>query len=69
MRQPLPPGTTLLVGFLLVTLGMVLAWLLFLRILPSTFFLNFLSFGSSVAGTFLGMVGVAMYVKLKRPGP
>jgi energy-coupling factor transporter transmembrane protein EcfT len=45
---------------------MVLAWLLFLRILPSTFFLNFLSYTTSVAGVFLGLVGSAMYVRLNK---
>jgi energy-coupling factor transporter transmembrane protein EcfT len=66
MKHPLPPITTLLIGFLLVTTGMVLAWLLFLRILPSTFFLNFLSYTTSVAGVFLGLVGSAMYVRLNK---
>jgi len=63
MRRSLPPVTTLLIGFLLVTSGMLLAWLLFLCLLPSTFLLNFLSYATSVAGVFLGLVGSAMYVK------
>jgi hypothetical protein len=62
----LPPGTTILVGFLLVLTGAVLAWLLVLRILPSTFFLNFLSYIASVLGLFLGLVGAALYVRLNR---
>jgi hypothetical protein len=62
----LPPVTTLVVGFLLVLLGAVLAWLLVLHILPSTFLLNFLSYASSVAGLFLGLVGAALYVRLNK---
>lgn len=62
----LPPVTTILVGFLLVVLGAVLAWLLVLHILPSTFLLNFLSYASSVMGLFLGLVGAALYVRLNK---
>jgi hypothetical protein len=66
----LPPVTTILVGFFLVLLGLVLAWLLVLGILPSTFLLNFLSYAASVTGLFLGLVGAALHVRLnknKRP--
>jgi hypothetical protein len=30
------------------------------QVLESTFFLNFLSFGASVSGLFLGIIGIAM---------
>jgi hypothetical protein len=62
----LPPITTILVGFFLLLLGAVLAWLLVLRIIPSTYFLNFLSYTASVAGLFMGLVGVVLYVRLNR---
>jgi hypothetical protein len=62
----LPPITTILVGFFLLLLGAVLAWLLVLRIIPSTFLLNFLSYTASVAGLFMGLVGVVLYVRLNR---
>jgi hypothetical protein len=62
----LPPITTILVGFFLLLLGAVLAWLLVLRIIPSTFLLNFLSYTASVAGLFTGLVGVVYYVRLNR---
>lgn len=62
----LPPITTLLVGFFLVLLGAVLAWLLVLHIIPSTFLLNFLSYGASVTGLFLGLVGAALYIRLNK---
>jgi hypothetical protein len=62
----LPPITTILVGFFLLLLGAVLAWLLVLRVIPSTFLLNFLSYTASVAGLFMGLVGVVLYVRLNR---
>jgi len=62
----LPPITTILVGFFLLLLGAVLAWLLVLRIIPSTYFLNFFSYTASVAGLFMGLVGVVLYVRLNR---
>ncbi len=65
----LPPITTILVGFFLVLLGAVLAWLLVLQIIPSTFFLNFLSYVASVLGLFLGMIGAALYIRLNRKKP
>jgi hypothetical protein len=60
------PVTTIVVGFVLVLAGAVLAWLLFLSILPSTFFLNFLAYACSIAGIFLGLIGSAIYVKTNK---
>jgi hypothetical protein len=37
-----------------------------MRMLPSTFLLNFLAWGASVSGLFLGFVGGAMWVRLNR---
>ena len=54
------------IGFFLVLAGAVLPFLIVLDILPSTFFLNFLAFGASTAGIFLGVIGVATYVGANR---
>lgn len=62
----LSPITTILVGFFLLLLGAVLAWLLVLHVIPSTYLLNFLSYTASVAGLFMGLVGVVYYVRLNR---
>ena len=51
---------------LFVVYGLSVAWLLVLRIIPSTFLLNFLSYTASVAGLFTGLVGVVYYVRLNR---
>jgi len=58
----MPFNRLIIVGFFLVLLGAVLPFLILLQLVPSTFFLNFLAFGASVAGIFLGVIGVATYV-------
>ncbi len=50
-------------------LSVVLAMLMVLRILPSTFALNGLTYVASVAGLLLGVVGVAYRVGRRKPGP
>jgi hypothetical protein len=62
-KQPL---RLILIGFVLVTAGMVLPFLMVMQILESTFFLNFFSFAASVSGLFLGIIGGAMYVRLNQ---
>lgn len=55
--------TLYIIGFLMVLAGAVLPFLIVLRILPSTFFLNFFAWGVSVAGLFLGVIATAYYVR------
>jgi hypothetical protein len=43
----------------LLLFGCVMPFLMVLRVVESTFFLNFLSFGASVLGLFLGLAGIA----------
>lgn len=57
-----PPWGLILIGFLLVVLGMVLPFLMVIRMIPSTFFLNFFSYGISLIGLFLGIIGASQYV-------
>lgn len=56
----------IIIGFFLVLFGAVLPFLIVLGYVESTFFLNFLAFGASVAGLFLGVLGMASYVGIKR---
>jgi len=56
----------ILIGFVLVVLGAVLPFLMVMHILESTFFLNFLAYGSSITGLFLGFIGATMYVNERR---
>ncbi len=47
--------------------GVVMPFLMVLKLVESTFFLNFLSYGSSMLGFFLGIASVAAYgVKQKK---
>lgn len=62
----IPPWALILIGFLCVLGGMVLPFLMVLRLLPSTFFLNFFSYGISVLGLFLGLIGASFYVRGSR---
>ncbi len=63
------PWILILMGAAGLLAGMVLPFLMVLRILTSTFALNFLAFASSVGGLFLGMVGLMDYVRSSRRGP
>ena len=55
------PRFLLILGVILMLLGILLPFLMIIRVLQSTFFLNFFSWGVSVAGLALGTIGFAMY--------
>ncbi len=60
------PLKIILIGLFLVILGVVLPFLMVLHVLQSTFFLNFFSYTSSLAGLILGITGASMYVRMKK---
>jgi hypothetical protein len=60
------PRYLIILGFGLVLLGFVLPFLMVLRMVQSTFFLNFVSYGASVAGLLLGLIGAAWYLRMNR---
>jgi hypothetical protein len=53
-------------GVFLMLLGILLPFLMLIQVLESTFFLNFLAWGASVAGLAFGTIGFAMYSKGSR---
>lgn len=53
----------LALGFVLVLFGAVAPVLMVIRVVEPSFLLSFLSFGASVAGLLLGIVGIAFYVR------
>ena len=53
----------ILTGFVMVLLGAILPFLMVMKILTSTMFLNFFSYTVSVAGLFMGLVGCAFFVR------
>jgi len=60
------PRLLLSLGLVLMLLGVLLPFLMLVRVLESTFFLNFFSWGASVSGLFLGVIGVATWVKMRK---
>ena len=60
------PGFLLTLGVILMFLGILLPFLMVIQVLESTFFLNFFSWGLSVAGLAIGTIGFAMYSRGRR---
>jgi hypothetical protein len=60
------PRLLLVLGVLLMLLGIVLPFLMVIRVLESTFFLNFLAWGASVTGLAFGTIGFAVGSKGRR---
>jgi hypothetical protein len=60
------PKHVILIGFFLVLAGAVLPFLMVTRVLESTFTLNFASFGATMAGLLLGMIGASTYVCMRK---
>jgi hypothetical protein len=55
------------ISIFLLLFGFVMPFLMVLHIVESTLFLNFLSFGASTLGLFLGIASIAAYrTKQKR---
>jgi len=61
------PERLVAIAVVLLLFGFVMPFMMVIKVVESTFFLNFLSFASSVLGLFLGLTGVALYrVKHKK---
>ncbi|RIK31901.1 MAG: hypothetical protein DCC56_06900 [Anaerolineae bacterium] len=61
------PRFLLTFGVFLMLLGIILPFLMVVHLLESTFLLNFFSWGASVTGLSLGMIGFTLYSRgLKR---
>jgi hypothetical protein len=55
------PKKIILIGFILVVIGVVIPFSIILELLPSTFFLSFVAYMSSIGGLLLGIIGAALY--------
>jgi hypothetical protein len=60
------PRALIALGLILMLLGIILPFLMVIHVVESTLFLNFFSWGASVAGLALGTIGVASYVKINK---
>ena len=49
----------LVISIVLMLFGCIMPFLMTIRVVDSTLLLNFLSFGASVLGLFLGLAGIA----------
>lgn len=56
----------ILLGFFLSMMGVIFPFLMVIKILPSTFFLNFFSYGASITGLLLGIIGASRYIREHR---
>jgi hypothetical protein len=63
----LDPLQLIVLGFVLVLLGFVIPFLMMIRVIEPSFLVGFLSYGASVVGLFLGLIGAAWYTRTKRP--
>lgn len=54
------PERLIVAATFMLLFGCVMPFLMVIKVFESTFFLNFLSYGMSVAGLLLGIVGIAM---------
>lgn len=57
------PLIQMTVGGVLLAIGAALPLLMVIQVLPSTFPLNFLAYGSSVVGLVLGLIGAFSYMR------
>ena len=62
----LHPRNLLIIGFFLVLFGFVAPFLMVMRVVESTFWLNFLAYGASTMGMILGFIGAAMYYRMNK---
>jgi len=60
------PRRLVFLGFILMLLGVIFPLLMVMKVLESTFFLNFFSYTLSLLGMILGIVGVAFEFKGRR---
>ena len=58
------PWKLILIGFVLVLFGAVAPFLMVIQVVESSFILSFLSYGASMVGLFLGLIGAALYVRI-----
>ena len=54
------------IGFALVLTGAVLPFLMVIGVLPSSLWLSFIAYATSMSGMFLGLLGAAMLARERR---
>lgn len=62
------PLNMIFLGAALLMLGVLLPLFMVIKILPSTFWLSFLSYTASVVGMFVGLIGALTFARNKKKG-
>lgn len=62
------PLRLILIGLALLLVGVILPFLMVIRILEPTFLLSFLSYAASVSGLIVGTIGTVLYARISRRG-
>lgn len=65
MRR-LHPREIIAIGFVLVLFGFLAPFLMTIKIVKTSYALSFLSYGASVSGLLLGIIGAAWYSRLDK---
>lgn len=60
------PTRLVIFAILLLVIGVVLPFLMVMKVIESTFLLNFVSFLLSLVGIIIGVIGAAYYVRINR---
>lgn len=60
------PVRLMVIGFVGLVVGVVLPFLMVLRLIEPTFLLSFISYAASVGGMFLGLFGAFTYAHISR---
>jgi len=63
-----PPVLIILIGFMLLFTGTIVSYLMLpsVNVIVSSFPMVFLVYTAQISGLFLGIIGAAMYVRLKK---
>jgi hypothetical protein len=60
------PKKFIAIGFVLVLFGFLVPLLMVIKVIEAGYILGFLSYGASVSGLLLGIIGAFSYTRLKR---
>ncbi len=64
--MPSSPLSLMLYGFFLLLFGFLLAFAMVVRVIEAGFLLSFVSYGASLSGLVLGLLGAVSYARRKR---
>lgn len=66
MQKALDPRVMMGIGTGLMLLGVILPLLILIKVLESTYFLNFFSYICQITGLILAMLGLVTYVRTRK---